>query len=109
VRTPQHPEELDNFKRGAALKRSTCSRCSPTTPRPRIAQSWSLFRHHQDETREQIANLEQAFAAFGCDVDDSPYPAIEGIEKEGKANVKKTDDAVRRRRAALRRGRDRAP
>jgi ferritin-like metal-binding protein YciE len=24
-----------------------------------------LFRHHQDETREQIANLEQAFAAFG--------------------------------------------
>ena len=43
---------------------------------------------------EQIANLEKAFAALGWEVDDSPCPAIEGIEKEGKANVKKADDAV---------------
>ncbi len=48
-----------------------------------------LFRHHQDETREQIANLEKAFAALGWEVDHSPCPAIEGIEKEGKVNVKR--------------------
>jgi ferritin-like metal-binding protein YciE len=53
-----------------------------------------LLRHHQDETREQIANLEQAFAALGWEVDDSPCPAIEGIETEGKATVKMADDAV---------------
>jgi ferritin-like metal-binding protein YciE len=31
---------------------------------------------------------------MGWDVDDSPCPAIEGIQKEGKANAKKTDDAI---------------
>jgi ferritin-like metal-binding protein YciE len=60
----------------------------------RSAELERLFRHHQDENREQIANLEQACAAFGWDVDDSPCPAIEGIEKERKANVKQADDAV---------------
>ena len=41
-----------------------------------------------------LANLEKAFAALGWEVDDSPCPAIEGTEKEGKATVKKTDEAV---------------
>jgi len=53
-----------------------------------------LFRHHAEETRQQIGNLEQVFAAFGWEPDDSPCPAIEGLHKEAKANVKKTDDAI---------------
>jgi ferritin-like metal-binding protein YciE len=53
-----------------------------------------LFRHHQRETREHIANLEKVFAVFGWDVDGSPCPAIEGIEKEGKANVRKSGKLV---------------
>src|SRR5205823_10957242 len=52
------------------------------------------FRHHADETRQQIANLEQAFGALGEEPDDSPCPAIQGIDKEGKANIKKADDSV---------------
>jgi ferritin-like metal-binding protein YciE len=54
----------------------------------------ALFRHHQDETRQQITNLERTFAAFGWDVDTSPCPAIDGLEKEAKATVKKADDAL---------------
>jgi ferritin-like metal-binding protein YciE len=53
-----------------------------------------LFRHHQEETQQQIRNLEQVFSSLGWEVDDSPCPAIEGIQKEGTANVKKTDDAI---------------
>ena len=53
-----------------------------------------LFRHHADETRQQIRNLEQVFGVFGWEVDDSPCPAIEAIHKEAKTNVKKTDDSI---------------
>jgi len=52
------------------------------------------LRHHADETRQQIANLEQAFASLGLSPDGNPCPAIEGIEKEGQANLKKARDAV---------------
>lgn len=53
-----------------------------------------LFRHHHQETQQHIANLEQVFEVFGWEVDDSPSPAIEGIDKEGKANAKKSDDVI---------------
>lgn len=52
------------------------------------------FRSHQAETRNHVSNLEQAFRALGWDVDDSPCPTIKAIEKEGKANIKKSDDAI---------------
>jgi ferritin-like metal-binding protein YciE len=52
------------------------------------------FRHHADETRNQIRNLEAVFAALGMDPDENACPAIEGIQKEGQANVKKTDDQL---------------
>jgi ferritin-like metal-binding protein YciE len=90
------PEELYNFKLGAALKmkHTVLEMLDDNAQAAQGSELERLFRHHQDETREQIANLEKAFAALGWEVDDSPCPAIEGIEKEGKANVKKADDAV---------------
>jgi ferritin-like metal-binding protein YciE len=52
------------------------------------------FRHHAEETQQHIQNIEKAFSALGEEPDDSPCPAIEGLEKEGKANIKKADDSV---------------
>jgi len=52
------------------------------------------FGHHADETRQQIQNIEKAFSALGEEPDDSPCPAIEGLDKEGKANLKKADDSL---------------
>jgi ferritin-like metal-binding protein YciE len=52
------------------------------------------FSHHADETRQQIANIEQAFRAMGEEPDDSPCPAIKGIEADAKANIKMADDSV---------------
>jgi ferritin-like metal-binding protein YciE len=90
------PQEAYNYKLGAALKmeRTVLEMLEDNEKNAQAEQVAQLFRHHQDETREQISNLEQAFAAFGWDVDDSPCPAIEGIQKEGKANAKKTDDSI---------------
>ena len=90
------PEELYNYQLGAALKmeRTVLEMLEDNADNSQTDMVAQLFRHHQDETRQQIANLEQAFAALGWDVDDSPCPAIEGIQKEGKANAKKTDDTI---------------
>ena len=52
------------------------------------------FRHHADETRQQIANIEQAFREMGEKPDDSPCPAIKGLEADAKADIKMADDSV---------------
>ena len=90
------PEELYHYKLGAALKmeQTVLEMLDENAQEAQDAKLAELFRHHQDETREQIQNLEKAFDVFGWEVDDSPCPAIQGIEKEGKANAKKTDDAL---------------
>jgi ferritin-like metal-binding protein YciE len=90
------PQELFSYKLGAAYKMENTV-LDMLGDLEDAAQSGKLkeqFRHHADATRQQITNIEQAFAALGEDVDESPCPAIEGIEKEGKANIKKADDSV---------------
>jgi ferritin-like metal-binding protein YciE len=90
------PEELYHYKLGAALKmeQTVLDMLDDNAEAAQREELKQLFRHHQDETRQQISNLEEAFRAFGWEVDDSPCPAIQGIEKEGKANVKKADDKL---------------
>jgi ferritin-like metal-binding protein YciE len=53
-----------------------------------------LLSSHREESEKHVANVEEAFRLFDWEVDDSSCPAIEGLEKEGKAMVKKTDDAL---------------
>jgi ferritin-like metal-binding protein YciE len=88
------PEDAYNFKLGAALKmeQTVLGMLEDNAEAAQDEKVKALFRHHHDETKEHISNLEQAFGAFGWDVDTSPCPAIEGLEKEGKANLKKADD-----------------
>jgi ferritin-like metal-binding protein YciE len=90
------PEELFNYKLGAALKMENIvlemlGDLEEAAQREELKQQ---FRHHAGETRQQIQHIERVFTALGEEVDDSPCPAIEGIEKEGKANIKKADDSV---------------
>jgi ferritin-like metal-binding protein YciE len=91
------PEEAYNFKLGAALKMEHTvldKILEDSIEESQDEQIKQLFRHHADETRQQIRNLEQVFELFGWEVDDSPCPAIEAIHKEAKTNVKKTDDSI---------------
>ena len=90
------PQEAYNYKLGAALKmeQTVLDMLDKNAEEAHDEHVKQLFRHHQDETRQQIANIEQAFRTFGWDVDTSPCPAIEGLEKEGRANARKTDDAL---------------
>jgi ferritin-like metal-binding protein YciE len=90
------PQEALNYQLGAALtmEQTVLEMLDKNIEEAQDEQLKQLFRHHQDETRQHVTNLQQVFAAFGWEVDDSPCPAIQGIEKEGKANAKKADDAI---------------
>src|SRR3954454_3183189 len=90
------PRDLFLFKLGAALKMentilSMLPQLEEHAKDPELKQSLQM---HLEETQGHLRNLEQAFSALGADVDDSPCPAIEGLEKEGQANLKMVDDSL---------------
>jgi ferritin-like metal-binding protein YciE len=90
------PQEAFNHQLGAAvtMEQTVLEMLDKNIEEAHDERVKQLFRHHQDETRQHITNLQQVFAAFGWEVDDSPCPAIQGIDKEGKANAKKADDSI---------------
>ncbi len=90
------PNDVFTYKLGAALKmeHTVLEMLGKLEEEAQRADLKALFRHHADETRTQVQNLEQAFTKLGVEPDDKPCPAIEGIDKEGKANIKKAADQM---------------
>src|SRR5581483_1054778 len=88
------PKELFVHKLGAALtmERKVLGMLDDLTEAAQSEELEQQFRHHRQETEGQIRNLEQCFHSLGEQVNDSPCPAIEGLEKEGKATIKLTDE-----------------
>jgi ferritin-like metal-binding protein YciE len=90
------PMELYSYKLGSALEMETTvlkmlDKLEEEAHSPELKQQ---FRHHADETREQISNIEQAFLALGLESDDKPCPVIEAIDKEGRAEIKRAGDRL---------------
>lgn len=90
------PEEIFSFKLGAALTMENdvlemLGELQEKTNREELRQ---LFSAHADETRQHVANIEKSFELLGEKPDDSPCPTIEGLAKEGKSTMKKTDDSI---------------
>lgn len=53
-----------------------------------------LFHDHAHETRQQIENLRQSFSLLGLEANQAPLPASNGLAKEARSIIAKTDDAV---------------
>lgn len=90
------PEEIFHHKLGAALtmENNVLEMLGELEKEARHDELRRLFRHHADETRQQIANIERSFELLGEEVDDSACPTIHAIEKEGKAEIKKTEESI---------------
>jgi ferritin-like metal-binding protein YciE len=90
------PSELFAYKLGAALtmENTVLGMLGDLEESAQQDELKRQFRHHADETREQIRNLEQAFSALGQEPEAEPSPAIEGLAKDGKQNIKQTDDSL---------------
>ncbi|MHB8531382.1 MAG: YciE/YciF ferroxidase family protein [Solirubrobacteraceae bacterium] len=90
------PEEIFSFKLGGALKmeNTILEMLADLEEAAQREELKAALRSHAAETRRHVANIEAAFQLLGEEVEDSPCPAIEGLQAEGKATIKKTDDSV---------------
>ena len=90
------PQEALNYKLGATLKmeQKVLEILDDNIEHAQDEKVRQLLSSHREESEKHVANVEEAFRLFDWEVDDSSCPAIEGLEKEGKAMVKKTDDSL---------------
>jgi len=95
-RTIETPQELYVHKLGAALtmEKTILEMLTQLEERANDSQLKQSLRQHFEETQQHVGNLERAFQALGAEVDESACPAIEGLEKEGQANLKMVDDSL---------------
>ncbi|WP_022881192.1 ferritin-like domain-containing protein [Gryllotalpicola ginsengisoli] len=90
------PQELFEYKLGTALtmEHDSLNALRELEMASQSEEVRNLFAHHQGETKQQIANLEQAFQLLGVEPDQSPSPTTKGLMKEGAALVAKTDKSL---------------
>lgn len=89
------PAEAYTYKLGAALnmERTVLKILDSAIEESRKERVRDLLRQHRQESEGHVRNVEEAFRALGEEVDDSPCPAIDGLQAEAKATAKKTDEA----------------
>ncbi|HET7122131.1 MAG TPA: DUF892 family protein [Solirubrobacterales bacterium] len=90
------PAEVYNFKLGATLKmeRNVLEILEANIEASEDDRVKALLRAHQTESQVHVRNVEEVFGLFGWDVEESACPAIDALEKEGAAMVKKADDSL---------------
>jgi ferritin-like metal-binding protein YciE len=90
------PDDLFTFRLGTALsaEHDSLSMLQELAGAVRRDDLREMFNHHAEETREQIANLEQCFSILGKPVDNSPSPTTKGLAKEASSLLRKTDASL---------------
>lgn len=91
------PTELFTFKLGAALtmENTIVGMLEQLIEEANGSDLKRDLRTHLEETQAHVRNIEQAFQSLGSEPDEQPCPAIEGIEKEGQANLRLTDEPLK--------------
>jgi len=86
------PMELFTHKLGAALsmEHTVLKMLEENEQEAQHEELKQLFRHHADETRQQIRNIEATFEALGQEPDKKPCPAMKAMQVEAKANMELT-------------------
>jgi ferritin-like metal-binding protein YciE len=90
------PQEAYHYKLGAALKmeRTVLEILQSSIDEAQDDEVVGALRDHLGQSGDHVRNLEEAFRALGAEIDDSPCPAIDGLQAEAKANAKKTDASI---------------
>ena len=83
------PMSLFTHKLGAALtmEHTVLKMLGELEKEARHEDLKELFRHHAEETEQQIGNLGRAFAALDEEPDKKPCPTIKALHVEGKATI----------------------
>ncbi len=91
-----NPREAFGHKLGSALtmEQDVLDMLGNLEDEAQSDQLKQQFRHHAEETRQQIDNIQQAFRALGEEPDDSPCLVTKALDKQAKADIKMADDSV---------------
>ena len=91
------PKQLFRHKLGAALtmEKTVLGMLQELEGQANESELKEQLAHHREETEQQVANVQQAFSAFGTEPEEQPCPAIEGLEREGKEMLRQTAPELR--------------
>jgi ferritin-like metal-binding protein YciE len=90
------PQEAHIFELGAALKMEhtvldMIDKLGNAAGDEHLKQ---LFRRHHHETQQHVAHLERVFDMFGAEVQESPSPVADALDKDAKGTIRKVGKSL---------------
>lgn len=94
--TLETPEELllYSLKSTLTMENHSLEALADLQEAAKDAKVKKLFRHHADETKEQIENLNKVFQMLDVDATTAPSPATTGIKKQAASLLERTDERL---------------
>lgn len=95
--TLQSPNDLLHFQLRTAMtmENDSLAALGELRKAARTAEIKQLFRHHADETKEQIANLQQVFRLLELKESTAPSPSTKGISKQAASLIERSAPKLR--------------
>lgn len=91
------PTELFHFQLRTALtmENDSLAALEELTKAAKSAEVKKLFRHHADETRDQLVHLQKAFDAADLKASTAPSPSTKGISKQAASTLERSAAKLR--------------
>nr|NUT57704.1 ferritin-like domain-containing protein [Agromyces sp.] len=95
--TLKTPGELLHFQLRTALtmEHDSLAALGELAKAAKSAEIKKLFRHHEGETKEQIANLQQVFKLLELKESTAPSPGTKGISKQAASLLERSAPKLR--------------
>ena len=95
--TLKSPTDLLHFQLRTALtmENDSLAALGELAKAARSAEIKKLFRHHADETKEQIANLQQVFQLLELKESTAPSPSTKGISRQAASLLERSAPKLR--------------
>ena len=95
--TLKSPTDLLHFQLRTALtmENDSLAALGDLAKAARSAEIKKFFRHHADETKEQIANLKQVFRLLELKESTAPSPSTKGISRQAASLLERSAPKLR--------------
>ena len=91
------PEELMHYQLRTALtmENDSLAALGELAKAAKSKEVKDMFRHHSDETKEQIENLRRVFTLLEFKDTSAPSPSTKGISKQAESLIGKSEPKLR--------------
>jgi ferritin-like metal-binding protein YciE len=95
--TLKSPSDLLHFQLRTAMtmENDSLAALGELAKAAKSAEITKLFRHHADETKEQISNLQQVFRLLELKESTAPSPSTKGISKQAVSLLERSAPKLR--------------